>query len=260
MEVTATRNTFVIIKDTIVVPPTPVPADGYDGNEFSEWWAFVTAFFVVILIAAVFCCLWRHAGRTHHEANTEVEMQARAPRGGANQMTPAEALQNQQLLLQRIARLFSFIYVEGSLSKEDALCSVCLDCFEGGCSLRMLPCLHRFHKECIDEWLQRKPFCPLCKANPFRMQQPPRRVMRALAALPEPQMAAARHVTPDVTPRPEGDTQPPGGDQEETGRASLNPVATLAAYLGGAEAEDAATATTSIHVQVLRGVRVRVWC
>jgi hypothetical protein len=184
----AQRYTFVIFKETVDASPS-VPIQKEKQNDFSEWWAFVTAFFVVILIAAVFCCLWRHAG--HTQRNAEVELQ---PQGVTTQpqLSAQELLANQQELKQRISRLFSFVYVEGSLSKDDALCSVCLDCFEGGGTLRMLPCLHRFHKDCIDEWLQRKPFCPLCKANPFRMQQPPRRVMRALAALPEPQMAAAR--------------------------------------------------------------------
>jgi len=89
----------------------------------------------------------------------------------------------------RMAKLFSFAFKEGSLTKDDATCSVCLDCFEGGDSLRMLPCLHRFHKDCIDEWLLRSPYCPLCKANPFGKETKvlPRRVMRVLSLLPDPQ-------------------------------------------------------------------------
>jgi len=172
-------STFTILREQVTIAPSPATSGG-DGPSFSEWWAFVTAFFVVILVAGVFCCLWRHAGGLLGRGQPEVEMQAAEP------VTQEELVRTHQALQLRISRLFTFTYVEGSLEKEDAICSVCLTGFEGGESLRMLPCLHRFHKECVDMWLTRKPFCPLCKANPFRMQQPPRRVMRAVAHLPAP--------------------------------------------------------------------------
>lgn len=39
----------------------------------------------------------------------------------------------------------------------------CPMCREGE-KLRVLPCKHRFHLECIDQWLSsRKPLCPICK-------------------------------------------------------------------------------------------------
>jgi len=42
-------------------------------------------------------------------------------------------------------------------------CSVCLEHFKSGEELRMLPCMHRYHKDCIDRWLARSPACPVCK-------------------------------------------------------------------------------------------------
>ncbi|KAF9169396.1 hypothetical protein BGX21_010468 [Mortierella sp. AD011] len=43
-------------------------------------------------------------------------------------------------------------------------CAVCLDEFSDGEEIRILPCHHEFHCECIDPWLTRKSStCPLCK-------------------------------------------------------------------------------------------------
>ncbi|KAJ0398614.1 hypothetical protein ATCC90586_007987 [Pythium insidiosum] len=45
-------------------------------------------------------------------------------------------------------------------------CSICLDDFEVGAALKVLPCQHSFHVECIDPWLEtRSGCCPLCKQD-----------------------------------------------------------------------------------------------
>lgn len=44
-------------------------------------------------------------------------------------------------------------------------CAVCLADFRDGERLRVLPpCLHAFHIDCIDAWLQSAASCPLCRA------------------------------------------------------------------------------------------------
>jgi len=43
-------------------------------------------------------------------------------------------------------------------------CVICLDNFEEGDVLRVLPCRHEFHQPCVDRWFKEgRQFCPMCK-------------------------------------------------------------------------------------------------
>ena len=44
-------------------------------------------------------------------------------------------------------------------------CSICLEDFAQGCSVRKLPCGHAYHLKCIDTWLQVNAVCPVDKAE-----------------------------------------------------------------------------------------------
>ncbi|KAJ3270167.1 E3 ubiquitin-protein ligase rnf13 [Terramyces sp. JEL0728] len=48
----------------------------------------------------------------------------------------------------------------------DETCALCLDDYAEGDLLRELHCQHRFHAECVDEWLiESKRSCPVCNAD-----------------------------------------------------------------------------------------------
>eukprot|EP00696_Hemimastix_kukwesjijk_P007557 gnl/Hemi2/1955_TR699_c0_g1_i1.p1 gnl/Hemi2/1955_TR699_c0_g1~~gnl/Hemi2/1955_TR699_c0_g1_i1.p1 ORF type:complete len:485 (+),score=89.42 gnl/Hemi2/1955_TR699_c0_g1_i1:114-1568(+) len=52
-----------------------------------------------------------------------------------------------------------------SLEKRDGdqTCVVCMSDLKLGEKVRVLPCKHFYHVECIDEWLRRNKTCPVCK-------------------------------------------------------------------------------------------------
>jgi Ring finger domain len=58
---------------------------------------------------------------------------------------------------------------------QQHLCVICLDVFQDGDQLRILPCHHSFHIGCIDRWLSGwnsdaecyTSGCPTCKKDPF---------------------------------------------------------------------------------------------
>ncbi|CAL5053184.1 unnamed protein product [Urochloa decumbens] len=56
--------------------------------------------------------------------------------------------------------------VTGGDGEEEASCSVCLGAFQTGETVRLLPvCLHLFHVECIDPWLDMHSTCPICRSG-----------------------------------------------------------------------------------------------
>jgi hypothetical protein len=48
---------------------------------------------------------------------------------------------------------------------NDDKCTICYEDFTDLADLEFLPCAHKFHSKCIQQWLSQKSTCPLCKIS-----------------------------------------------------------------------------------------------
>lgn len=55
--------------------------------------------------------------------------------------------------------------IQSTCKEARGNCAVCMDSLKKGEMLRTLPCMHRYHAACIDEWLKSSPTCPVCKTS-----------------------------------------------------------------------------------------------
>lgn len=54
----------------------------------------------------------------------------------------------------------------GSETDEDCeKCTICLSQFEVDNDVRRLPCMHLFHRDCVDQWLVTSKHCPICRVD-----------------------------------------------------------------------------------------------
>ncbi|KAM6403709.1 RING finger protein 215 [Rhynochetos jubatus] len=74
-----------------------------------------------------------------------------------------------QHIRRRLSALETRRYHPGKPLRSQACeidsCAVCLDQFHKSQWLRVLPCSHEFHRDCVDPWLLLQQTCPLCKRN-----------------------------------------------------------------------------------------------
>jgi len=67
--------------------------------------------------------------------------------------------------VENIEAFPSYKYDGSHLPEEKNMCVVCQAEYEKDEEIRVIPCLHFFHKECIDQWMMRSCVCPICKSK-----------------------------------------------------------------------------------------------
>jgi len=63
---------------------------------------------------------------------------------------------------EQIGRLPTVQLDKNTTKDQEQSCSICLDKFQTGDVMKVMPCLHKFHSKCLDQWLEIKSTCPLC--------------------------------------------------------------------------------------------------
>ncbi|XP_036353809.2 E3 ubiquitin-protein ligase RLIM-like [Ochotona princeps] len=71
-----------------------------------------------------------------------------------------EEVQSVGLTKQQIDNLTMRIFGENDESKS---CTICITKFIEGDIIRVLPCCHEYHADCIDRWLADNVTCPICR-------------------------------------------------------------------------------------------------
>jgi len=68
--------------------------------------------------------------------------------------------------MDELEKLPCYDYVAKGNTSSPVDCAVCLESLITGDKCRLLPmCKHSFHVQCVDTWLLKTPFCPICRSN-----------------------------------------------------------------------------------------------
>lgn len=69
------------------------------------------------------------------------------------------------LAFRKVWAMPTMRFARASHNLDHAACSICLEEYVDGDSLRILMCQHHFHTACVDEWLRGSQVCPTCRMD-----------------------------------------------------------------------------------------------
>ncbi|KAM0906229.1 hypothetical protein ACQ4PT_016911 [Festuca glaucescens] len=161
-------------------PPSPTSEDDQPSSQGGVVAGLVIGFLALLLLVAVVysLCKWHRQSRALARTRARAAAWAAVPAAPLPLQAEPRARPERRWLVRRdsapgqTARLPAFTYSQSAKhtvtvsGEEAATCSVCLGAFQHGESVRLLPaCLHLFHVECIDPWLDAHSTCPICRSD-----------------------------------------------------------------------------------------------
>ncbi|KAL8160565.1 hypothetical protein V2J09_002102 [Rumex salicifolius] len=137
-----------------IMAPYKEMTDSFGVECYSNWFILIASMVALIIIGMyIFICYDHNGYRTRRE----------------EEMTSIDVTGFQARLLLDDIRIRSYptlIIGESfrEVESDNKMCSICLADYEAKEILKILPdCLHRFHANCIDQWLRFHSSCPICR-------------------------------------------------------------------------------------------------
>jgi len=136
----------------------------YEATPQGFWDVYIIIAMSTISMLTMVCCFccWMRCKQEETEAGVAI----------TNNMGMDLQTTERGASLANIRKFPKFCYTPSHVSVmkdigQSETCTICLGDYEGDEELRLLPCGHCFHAECVDAWLQINRICPMCKVDVY---------------------------------------------------------------------------------------------
>ncbi|RLN08029.1 RING-H2 finger protein ATL16-like [Panicum miliaceum] len=229
-------------------PPPPLPSSySFSSSTSSHHARSITSFSILVLtvlgiltasvlllayyVFIIRCCLkWHRSSPSDAAAHIARRVRRQPATSSTSSLPvssapPAEASGLEEAVIQTLPAFRYRKAIKNAAAAADSApmseCAVCLGEFEDEERVRMLPaCLHVFHVDCIDTWLQGNANCPLCRAAiTCHCLLPPPAITCHCLLPPLDQLPQPDEVAIHVTPTTEEDEEPTRAQQHQASTA-----------------------------------------